>query len=65
MSYPPVAGQQISKKGEVVGPAGGETGVPRCLAEVRKLQEAANLQHVKSYTNTSGNACQKKKRKVP
>jgi hypothetical protein len=25
------------KKGEVVGPAGGETGVPRCLAEVRKL----------------------------
>ena len=25
------------KKGEVVGPAGGETGVPHCLAEVRKL----------------------------
>jgi hypothetical protein len=23
------------KKGEVVGPAGGETGGPRCLAEVR------------------------------
>jgi len=23
--------------GEVVGPAGGETGVPRCLAEVWKL----------------------------
>ena len=24
----------VQKKGEVVGPAGGETGVPRCLAEV-------------------------------
>ncbi len=24
-----------AKKGEVVGPAGGETGVPRCLAEVQ------------------------------
>jgi hypothetical protein len=29
------------KKGEVVEPAGGETGVPRCLAEVRKLPKAA------------------------
>jgi hypothetical protein len=27
------------KKGETVGPAGGETGVPRCLAEVYKLPE--------------------------
>jgi hypothetical protein len=25
------------KNGEVVGPAGGETGVPRCLAEDQKL----------------------------
>jgi hypothetical protein len=25
------------KKGEVVEPAGGETGEPRCLAEVHKL----------------------------
>ena len=29
------------KKGEVVEPAGGETGGPRCLAEVRKLLVAA------------------------
>lgn len=31
------------KKGEVVGPAGGETGVPRCLAEDRKLLSAASF----------------------
>ena len=30
----PVIAQKI---GEVVEPAGGETGVPRCLAEVHKL----------------------------
>ncbi|UCC22877.1 MAG: hypothetical protein JSW23_02070 [Planctomycetota bacterium] len=30
-----------AKKGEVVEPAGGETGGPRCLAEVRKLLVAA------------------------
>ena len=30
-------GRKRMKKGEVVEPAGGETGVPRCLAEVRKL----------------------------
>jgi len=29
------------KKGEVVEPAGGETGVPHCLAEAHKLLEAA------------------------
>jgi hypothetical protein len=29
------------KNGEVVGPAGGETGGPRCLAEVRKLPKTA------------------------
>jgi len=31
------------KNGEVVGPAGGETGGPHCLAEVYKLQKAAIL----------------------
>ena len=31
----------MRKKGEVVEPAGGETGVPHCLAEVRKLPHAA------------------------
>ena len=31
------------KTGEVVGPAGGETGVPRCLAEVRMPLNAALL----------------------
>jgi hypothetical protein len=34
-----------TKKGEVVEPAGGETGVPRCLAEVRKLLKAALLHY--------------------
>jgi hypothetical protein len=33
-------GKCAQKKGEVVGPAGGETGVPRCLAEVRELLKA-------------------------
>jgi len=32
---------RAQKKGEVVDPAGGETGVPHCLAEVRKLPTAA------------------------
>jgi hypothetical protein len=36
------------KKGEVVGPAGGETGGPRCLAEVRKLLKAANFNFSKT-----------------
>jgi len=35
------------KKGEVVEPAGGETGVPRCLAEVRKLPVPAASNHFK------------------
>jgi len=30
-------GSVRAKKGEVVEPAGGETGMPRCLAEVHKL----------------------------
>jgi hypothetical protein len=34
-------GHYAHKKGEVVVPAGGETGGPRCLAEVRKLPIAA------------------------
>ncbi len=38
------------KKGEVVGPAGGETGVPRCLAEVRKLPVAASIRYFKTRT---------------
>jgi len=38
------------KKGEVVGPAGGETGVPHCLAEVRKLPETAAIH----YFNKAG-----------
>jgi len=29
------------KNGEVVGPAGGETGLPRCLAEVQKLPKSS------------------------
>jgi len=29
-------------------PAGGETGVPRCLAEVRKLPEAALFRYFKT-----------------
>jgi len=31
------------KKGEVVGPAGGETGVPHCLAEVHRLLKTASF----------------------
>jgi hypothetical protein len=34
--------RKVQKKGEVVVPAGGETGVPRCLAEARKLPESSN-----------------------
>ena len=42
------AQQYAHKKGEVVGPAGGETGVPRCLAEVHKLLIAASFRHSKN-----------------
>jgi len=35
------------KIGEVVGPAGGETGGPHCLAEVRKLPKAAYIHYLK------------------
>lgn len=36
-------GMCAHKIGEVVEPAGGETGVPRCLAEDRKLRKAVNI----------------------
>jgi len=36
-----------NKKGEVVEPAGGETGVPRCLAEAYMLLYAAFLRYFK------------------
>jgi len=36
--------QDGEKNGEVVGPAGGETGLPRCLAEDRKPPTAAYFQ---------------------
>jgi len=39
----------VRKKGEVVGPAGGGTGEPRCLAEVRELLKAALLHYFKRY----------------
>ena len=44
------AQQYAHKKGEVVGPAGGETGVPRRLAEVRKLPVAASIRYFKTRT---------------
>jgi hypothetical protein len=37
----PVLALCAEKKGEVVGPAGGETGGPRCLAEARMLLKTA------------------------
>ena len=40
-----------AKKGEVVEPAGGETGGPRCLAEVRKPQIMALFRHFRAQTN--------------
>jgi len=50
----------VRKKGEVVEPAGGETGVPRCLAEVRKLLRAALFQCFKLQFSPAGEACQTK-----
>jgi len=52
------------KKGEVVGPAGGETGVPRCLAEVRMLLKAALFHYFwiqATDANSYKKACQIKK----
>jgi len=54
------------KKGEVVGPAGGETGIPRCLAEVRKPLRAASLHYFNEQIeefNPSRKNCQIKKQK--
>jgi hypothetical protein len=51
------------KKGEVVEPAGGETGVPHCLAEVRKLPEAALYCYFKDKEKINAfiQGCQTKK----
>ena len=51
------------KKGEVVEPAGGETGVPHCLAEVRKLPEAALYCYFKDEEKINAfiQGCQTKK----
>ena len=52
------------QKGEVVGPAGGVTGVPRCLAEVRKLPKAASFHYYNRQTrktNPYRKTCQTKK----
>ena len=49
----------------MVGPAGGETGVPRCLAEVRKLLTAALFHRIKGRkekANFSIKNCQTKKK---
>ena len=48
----------IRKKGEVVGPAGGETGGPRCLAEALKLPWAAYCRYV--YCSSAKRLCQQK-----
>ena len=47
----------------MVGPAGGETGVPHCLAEVRKLLKAALYRYFKKQfakSNLLNKACQRK-----
>jgi hypothetical protein len=57
-------GDYAHKKGEVVEPAGGETGGPRCLAEVRELPMAALSRQFKLTArkfNFSERACQTKK----
>jgi hypothetical protein len=51
------------KKGEVVGPAGGETGVPHCLAEVHKPLKAALFRYFKKQFGKNklfNKACQRK-----
>jgi hypothetical protein len=39
--------KNAQKKGEVVVPAGGETGRPRCLAEVYLLKRIGDLREIK------------------
>ncbi len=56
-----------TKKGEVVGPAGGETGGPRCLAEDRKLLRAALFRYDKTQHKKltfSKNAVKQKNEKI-
>jgi len=42
-----VESKWAQNNGEVVVPAGGETGGPRCLAEVYKLQYTAQFYEIK------------------
>jgi len=46
----------VCKKGEVVEPAGGETGGPRCLAEVQKPRNAALLQNYQPLFKLENNS---------
>jgi hypothetical protein len=55
------------KKGEVVGPAGGETGGPHCLAEVyQPLKRGLNSlpQKTNQDTNKFKNLCQTKNQRA-
>jgi len=57
----PVLTLRAEKKGEVVGPAGGETGGPRCLAEACKLLKAALFRYFRvriENTNFLHRVCQ-------
>jgi hypothetical protein len=50
-------GNEGNKNGEVVGPAGGETGEPRCLAEVHLLSEATLYPGIKEPLQPLESAC--------
>ena len=54
------------KKGEVVGPAGGETGGPHCLAEVYLPQRGINSlsQRTNQHNNTFRKCCQTKNKRT-
>jgi len=56
----------VHKKGEVVGPAGGETGGPHCLAEVYQPLRGINSlsQKTNQETNTFRNLCQTKNQRA-
>jgi len=49
-----------NKNGEVVGPAGGETGGPRCLAEDQKLPQATQISGIKELLLPHQPVCQLK-----
>jgi hypothetical protein len=52
------------KRGEEVGPAGGETGEPPCLAEVHQLPKTAAIYFFnEGNINSSSQGCQVKKTK--